>query len=280
MNELVLVVISLIWLFFASYTDFKIREVPDWISYSLIIIGIAFYLIKSLIFNNFIFIIQSLFSLLILYLIGSLMYYLRQWGGGDVKLLSAIGALFPVYPEELLKYFNPNLNLSFILILILNIIIFGVLYSIIYSFYLVIKNKNKIKFNFKVKKIYLISSILFLILTFLIKDLILKLLILLLALLILIYPYIKNFVSLIEKNIMIKRIPLNKLTEGDWVIENIYYKRKLIYNKNNPGVTNSDIKLFEKVNVKNLLIKEGLPFIPSFLIALLISLILGNLLRI
>ena len=77
---------------------------------------------------------------------------------------------------------------------------------------------------------------------------------------------------------MIKRILINKLTEGDWIIENIYYKKRLLYNKNNPGITNDEIKLLKKYSIKTVIIKEGLPFIPSFLIALIISLIFGNLL--
>ncbi|MEK6862951.1 MAG: A24 family peptidase, partial [Nanoarchaeota archaeon] len=199
MIDIVLGVIALIWLGYASIYDFKTKEVPDWISYSLIIIGLAFYLIKSVILKDLVFITQSLFGLLVLFLIGNLMYYTRQWGGGDVKLLSALGALFPVYPKDLLNYFNPNLDLPFLLILILNLIIFGALYSLIYSFYLVIKNKDKIKFNFKIDKIYLIIAILFALISLLLKDLEIKLLTLFLALLILIYPYIKNYISLVEK---------------------------------------------------------------------------------
>mgnify|MGYP001598162531 CR=1 FL=1 len=280
MIDIVLGVIALIWLGYASIYDFKTKEVPDWISYSLIIIGLAFYLIKSVILKDLVFITQSLFGLLVLFLIGNLMYYTRQWGGGDVKLLSALGALFPVYPKDLLNYFNPNLDLPFLLILILNLIIFGALYSLIYSFYLVIKNKDKIKFNFKIDKIYLIIAILFALISLLLKDLEIKLLTLFLALLILIYPYIKNYISLVEKQIMIKKININKLTEGDWIIEDIYYKGKLIYNKNNPGISNNEIRLLKRFKIKNVLVKEGLPFIPGFLISLIVSLIIGNLLRI
>ena len=280
MIDLVLVIISLIWLSYSSYSDFKTHEVDDWISYSLIIIALAFYLIKSFLLNDLSFILQSLFGLLTFYLLGSLMYYLRQWGGGDVKLLGALGALFPVYPRGLLNYFNPNLDLPFLLILILNLIIFGALYSLFYSFCLVVKNEGKIKFDFKIKKVYLYIAFLFLLIALLSNDLILRILISLLALLILIYPYMRNYIKLVEKNLMIKKIRVNKLTEGDWVIENIYYKEKLIYNKNNPGITLENIKLFKKYKIKNVLIKEGLPFIPSFLIALIVSLIFGNLLSI
>ncbi|MEK6834662.1 MAG: prepilin peptidase [Nanoarchaeota archaeon] len=278
MIDIILVIISLIWLIFASLEDIKTREVPDWISYSLITIALAFYLIKSIIFNDVSFIIQSLFGLGVFFFLGNLMYYMRQWGGGDVKLFSCLGALFPLYPRELLNYFNPNLQLPFLLILIINIVIFGALYSLIYGLYLIIKNKNRVKFNFKINKLYAFLALILSLITLFLQDLILRMLILLLAFLILVYPYMKNFIHIIEHKIMTKRISLDKLTEGDWVIKDIYYKGKLIYNKNNPGVTNLDIKLFEKIKLKKVWIKEGIPFIPSFLVALIISLIFGNLL--
>lgn len=278
MIDVILVIISLIWLIFASLEDIKTREVPDWISYSLIAIALAFYLTKSIVLNDISFIIQPLFGLGVFFFLGNLMYYMRQWGGGDVKLFSGLGALFPLYPGELLNYFDPNLQFPFLLILIINIIVFGALYSLIYGFYLIIKNKNRIKFNFKINKLYAVLALILSLTTLLLQDLILRILMLLLAFLILVYPYIKNFIHIIEHKIMTKRISLDKLTEGDWVIENIYHKGKLVYNKSDPGVTNLDIKLFKKIKLKNVLIKEGIPFIPSFLFALIISLIFGNLL--
>ena len=75
MIDLIIVIISLIWLSFASLNDLKTREVPDWISYSLIITALAFYLIKSIVIKDFSFILQSLFALLTLFLLGNLMYY-------------------------------------------------------------------------------------------------------------------------------------------------------------------------------------------------------------
>ena len=100
MIDLFIISIALVWLIFASLQDIKTREVPDWISYSLIIIALAFYSIKSIVMKDFSFIIQSLFGSIFLFLLGNLMYYTRQWGGGDVKLLAALGALFPIYPKE------------------------------------------------------------------------------------------------------------------------------------------------------------------------------------
>ena len=79
---------------------------------------------------------------------------------------------------------------------------------------------------------------------------------------------------------MIKKIPVNKLTEGDWIIKNVYHKGKLIYNKNGPGISNPSISLLKKYKIKSVPVKEGLPFVPSFLLALIFSLIFGNLILI
>ncbi len=269
-------IIALSWLVYASIQDLKTREVPDWLSYSLIIIALVAAILKSILLKNP-FILVSLFSFFLFLALGSLLYYTKQFGGGDVKLLAGLGALIPVYPELLLKYFNPNLDLPFFLILIINIILFGALYSLVYGIYLIIKNKNKIKLkNYKINKIYFIISLALVILQFLFNDILIKLFIIFLALISLITPYLLLFVKIIEKNILIKKIPLAKLTEGDWIVNNIYHKGKLIYNKNSPGITNAQILLFKKLKFKYVTIKEGLPFIPSFLLALIASLIFGN----
>ena len=76
---------------------------------------------------------------------------------------------------------------------------------------------------------------------------------------------------------MNKTIPLSKVTEGDWLTENVYKNKKLILSKNLPGLTLQDIKRLKSLKIKQVKIKYGMPFIPSFLIAFIISLIIGSL---
>lgn len=283
MYEIFLLTIALIWLIFASISDIKTHEVPDWLSYSLIAIGLANSLLNSLIFYEIKFLSYSLFAFGSFFLFSLLLYYTKQWGGGDVKLLAALVALFPIYPEELLNYLNPNLDLPFILILILNIIIFGALYSIIYGTYLIKKNKvNLIKEikNYKLDKIYILTPLIILAISFLIQDLILKLLLLSLGIIILITPLLLIYVKIIESKCMLKKIKIDELTEGDWITKSIYYKGKLVYNKNSPGVVKEQILLFKKIRIKNVIIKEGIPFVPVFLISFIIAIIFGNLIKI
>ena len=140
--ELILVIIALIWLIFATYFDIKTQEIPDWLTYSLIIIAIVLKLLHSLATNEWNFFYYGLLGGLIFFAIGSLMYYTKQWGGGDTKLLAGLGIAFTSYPRFLLNYLNPNLNFPFLFTLFINILIAGALYGIIWTFVLAIKNKK------------------------------------------------------------------------------------------------------------------------------------------
>ena len=75
---------------------------------------------------------------------------------------------------------------------------------------------------------------------------------------------------------MYKYIDINKLTEGDWAARDVKYKGKIICKKDSYGLTKLEINLLKKHKFKKILIKEGIPFVPSFLIGFLISIIWGN----
>ena len=62
------------------------------------------------------------------------------------------------------------------------------------------------------------------------------------------------------------------------ISEDVIVKGKLICSKKDLELTKKQIQNLKKNKIKRLLVKEGIPFVPSFLIGLLISLIWGNLL--
>lgn len=283
--DVFLILITIIWVIFASITDLKKREVPDWLSYSLIIIGIIFSLINSIIKSNFFLLIKPLIGFITFFIIGNLMYYSKQWGGGDAKLLMSFGIIFASYPEFLLNYFGPNLELPFTLILLINIIVIGALYGIIWSIYLSINNKQKFlkEFKFLLEKnkkgryIITISTILLIILSlFLEREL--RLFTISLASLLFVFFYTSLFIRSVENSCMFKKLEVEKLTEGDWVTEKVIIDGKLIYSPRNIGVTKEDIISLNKLKsrIKYVTIKEGIPFVPSFLIAIIVSLIFGS----
>jgi len=147
-----IIIISLIAVVFAVITDIKSREVPNWISFTLIAIGIFSKLIYSIINSDFSYIVYGIIGLLIGTFIGFIMYYTKQWGGGDAKLLIGLTTIFISY--EGITLFNSNINIPFLFILITNIIIFGGLYGMIYGLFLAIKNLDKFKEEWRKNKLF------------------------------------------------------------------------------------------------------------------------------
>jgi len=275
MFDLILVIIVVLALFISSIIDFKTREIPDKLSIGLIVAAVILKVLHAYEISNFSILISSFIGFLIFLGISLIMYYTRQWGGGDAKLFMAIGIALPYYPEEL-TIFNPNLDVNFLFIIAFNVLIFGFLYGIGYMAYLMFKNKNKLsKLRLKVRKLYFLLPLSIVILS-LFFQYELRLLLLILAFLVLIYPYLFGVIKFVEKEIMTYKLKVNKLTEGDWILNDIFYKGKKIYSRKSPGVTKEQIKLFIKYKMKEVLIREGIPFVPAIFLAVVFSLIFGN----
>ena len=80
---------------------------------------------------------------------------------------------------------------------------------------------------------------------------------------------------------MLKYVKPQQLTEGDWIAKDIKIDGKYITGPKDLGIEkkkiNKLIALYNKRKVKKILIKEGIPFVPSFFVAYVITLIYGNL---
>ena len=287
MLDYILIIIGFLWLIFATITDIKFREVPDWVSYSFVVIGLGTRSIYSILTYDWVFILYGIAGFLLFFLIGNIMYYTKQWGGGDAKLLMGLGAVFGSYPASLLDYFNPNLNIPFILILLINIIIAGGIYGFGLSLFLAIKNWNKFikeikklkkeKINISRRNISFFIVIMAVVISFFISDFRYKFLIYLFSFFIILLNYLFLYLKAIEEVCMYKYVDVNKLTEGDWIVKDVFLRGKKIYKAERLGITKNNIARLKNSGVKKVLVKEGLPFVPAFLIALIISLIFGNL---
>ena len=281
--DILLIIITLITLVIASITDIKTREIPDFLNYSLLIIVFFLKLLESITIKSFTPFLYAVLGFIMYFVIALFMYYTKQWGGGDSKLLMSLGIVFSQYPSFFLSYFNPSMDLPLLLSMFLNILIFGSLYGMLFSAYTAIKNKDKFLAELKkakLKKIryYLILSLAIVVSSLFTHIMILKFFIISISLLITLIPYLLIFIKTIEKSCMIKNIPINNLTEGDWIVNDIYSKNKIVYSKKSLGVTLDQISIIKKLKIKTITIKEGIPFTPAFLIAFIITLIYGNIL--
>jgi len=87
----------------------------------------------------------------------------------------------------------------------------------------------------------------------------------------LVFFYLLIFVNSVEKSCFINKVKIKNLTEGDWLAEDLKIKNKLVLEKKTLEL--EDLwklrKLEGKGKLTEVLIKEGVPFVPSFLLAYL-----------
>ena len=266
MLETIIIVTVLTILAIASYTDLKTREVPDIISYGLIfsVLGIRFIFSFE---EGWMILLSGVIGVVLGYLVAALFYYTHQWGGGDSKLLMGVGAAIGIT--------IPFTQQSFNLLIFLFLLLFtGAIYGLVWMFGLAYKNRSSFSWKFKDRvkragKIHLtswIASALMVIPAISISNL-WPLVIFPLGLF-----YIFMFVTTVEDNFFIKWVNPGKVTEGDWLAEEITVEGKTYVS--NKTVDKKDLgtikRLYKTKKIKSVRIREGIPFIPSFLIAYII----------
>ena len=274
--------LSFVVLFLGSLTDLKTREVPDWLNYGLIISGLGLNLLFSVIYSNPSFIINSILGLTIFFGIAYIMFYAGQWGGGDSKMLMGLGAIIGIDVSFQRQQFLAGF--------FINALFAGALYGLLWSILLAYKNRKKFlkefkstlsrKYVEKAKKYILYSSMLLMIFLFFIKPFYLRVILLSFVFIVLTTFYLWIFVKAIEKSSMHKLVEPSKLTEGDWIVNDVYVNKHYICGPKDLGIAKSQIKklaeLHKRGKIKKILIKEGIPFVPSFLIAFIATFIFGN----
>ena len=83
----------------------------------------------------------------------------------------------------------------------------------------------------------------------------------------------------IENISMYKKKLIKNLKPGDWLASNIIdEKGNSIIKKTAEGLTEKDIEKLKQHNIKTVTIKEGIPFIPPFLIGTILTLLTNKLL--
>ena len=273
------IIIGLIALVIASLFDAKTREVPDWLNYSLIAFAIGSSLILSVYHGYWHIIINSLIGLVIGLFIGLLMFYTGQWGGGDSKLIIGLSALIGFSISDI------GATLPLLIIFLVNILLVGAVYGLIFSFAKALLNfkafKQAAEKKARSKKIVAFRIILLVIsiiafIFFLATKSIEAVMVLTLAIGLFLFFYLWMLVSIVEKTCMIRKANVKDLTEGDWIVGDVVKKKKVILKPVKTGITLKQIALLKKHRIRQVTVKVGIPFVPSFLIAYVLTFALGN----
>ncbi|MBX4196458.1 A24 family peptidase [Candidatus Pacearchaeota archaeon] len=253
--------LALLWILWATIQDLRSREVSNWLNFSLVAFAIAYRAFYSIFTKDFGFFLWGLAGFALFFGLAYAFYYARAFAGGDAKLLMGIGIVLPFASLFDLWY----LSLIFIFLLFF----LGALYSLIYSIYIVWNNRKNFKMFlapqyallvFVLGIALVINGILYAPSFWLKETLSVAGLILCISML---YLYLKAL-----ERCMIKRISPEKLTEGDWLHQDVKVGKHVI-KKSVHGLSWKDIRLLRKFN-KSVLIKEGIPFVPAFFLAFLV----------
>jgi len=246
-----LYVLFFIGILIASIQDIRRREVDNYINFFLLASGLV-YIVFLGIFNDYNLILLGLLAFVVMFLLANLFYYSRIFAGGDAKLMIALSALF-VAASIKLTLINIGIFLVFL-------IISGSVYGILYSVYLVSSHysdfKKDLKKYFWFKYGVAAAVVLFVFSYF-------NLFFLLLAIFAL-FPVLFAVAKSIENVCMIKEISGKELREGDWIAQEVSFKGKKI-KPDWEGLTKKQVLFLSKI--KKIKVKEGLPFVPAFLIA-------------
>lgn len=283
----ILLSVAFIAIAFGAITDLKKREVPDWLNFSLLFFGLSARALYSFLFNDYSIILYGIYGLILYALVAYAMFYAGQWGGGDAKMLIALGAVFGFKFEGLSQLGN-NFALSFLF----NIIIMGAVYGLIYIFYLAITKNWKSKFIttiktkdfIKYRNISIIIAVSYFLTIIAFWSLFEEQAIITYSIfaLLLLFPYVWAFVKAVEDASMYRHVKPSELVEGDWVAKPVKVGKKIVASAKDLGVSKEQIKelvkLYEAKKVKKILVKDGIPFVPAFLLGFIVTIFYGNIL--
>ncbi len=265
-----LIVLGLIWIIGAVLQDLRRREVDNLWNFSLIGFALAYRFAISVSSGDYWFILNGIFGLVIFLFLGNLFYYGRLFAGGDAKLLIALGCILPLSSNWMINF--EIFGLFIVLFLAL-----GSIYALIWAMFLVGLHWRGFRKEFvkqwKIYKKMFLIAIIFVICWTIFLFLVSKTELILVGLVILLFPVLFTFAKAVEESCMIKKTKPNKVTEGDWLYRDITVSGKKI-KANWEGVSKSELKWIKKHGKKDIFVKQGIPFTPSFLFAFIGLLIL------
>ncbi|MBT3262146.1 prepilin peptidase [Candidatus Woesearchaeota archaeon] len=260
-------IIAVIVLTIATYTDIKEREVSDWLSWGFVIFALVLRGVMSITQNSYLPILKGLVGFGLFFGVGYLLYRLNQWGGADAKILGGLGALFGIWIVG-----------GFMINFVVNLLLVGAAYGLIYGLILVWKNRAQVKLvKLKYTKLLTFTVLILIIIgMFFLPDVQLKIMFLILILLVYAMPYAMVVLTALQTQVLKKWVSPSVLTEGDWISKDVIVKGKVICARKDNGVSLAQIRKLKRLKVKKVLVMEGIPFLPSFLIAFILTWLGGN----
>jgi Flp pilus assembly protein protease CpaA len=302
MIDLILIFVGLFGLIIGTITDFQKREVADWVNYGLLFAGLGIRLIFSIISGDYWFFLIAAIFAVVAYGLGLFMFYTGQWGGGDSKMIIGLAALFATYNTAVLSFAHPilpdflqnlfnwnfNYNLSFYFHFLINSLLVGGIYGVIWTIFLILKHAKNFRKEFSRRfmdyRLYFIIATSLALIGVIISyfsSVIISILLIAMSLMILVLPWLLALTKSVESACMITLMKIKDLTEGEWIVKDVVINKKRICGPADLGISKEQIEILRDLQKKGKIdavqVKIGIPFVPAFLIAFIVTIIMGNL---
>ncbi|VVB75230.1 Uncharacterised protein [Candidatus Tiddalikarchaeum anstoanum] len=273
MIETFLLISVAVYLIISSINDIRFRFVHDYTTYSF---GVLFILLRILLIfetNDAANFLNLLFFAVPVLIVSLVLYKIGWWGGGDAKMITALAIAIPfLSTDAIVPFSTTGLKIPFFFNFITNTLIGGLLFGLIYSFILAVKKRKEI--NKVLTPVDLVIVILLfgtsIVLFFF--DKLYKIFSLILFFIPISYLVrkVENIIQTVDKSV-------KSLEPGDWIFNDIKVG-KITVKKTPTGLSKDDIKILQKSKLKTIKIRDGIPFVPSFLIGLILAVFYGNVL--
>lgn len=260
----------------AAYWDIRTTEFPDWLPYSIIAASLGIRAVMSLISGELSYIINSVMIGIVFFGFGMGLYYAKQWGDGDAWLLGSLGFAFP--DAAGFAYLS---IIPFPAAMLFNFFFIAFFYLLVYSIGLGLRSPSvSRKFIGEIRgelrrMIYItggftLACVVFIFLVSVYFTLPPGILapVALSPLLLFSVMVFMRYGRFVEANLFKRKVAPGKVRVGD-VLSHDKWR----------GLTEEEVKEIRKKG-KPVWIKEGVRFAPVFVITILVTLFVGNMLSI
>ena len=270
---LIQVVITIIFCIIFCFFDIKEGFLPNKLNYIFVAFGFLSNLALTIITGNVKFIVFSIISYSITYLITLMLWQLNVWGGGDVKLFASIASVIPFGVDNPFFKISPLLSFyPFSFTVMVNSILVSFPFLLALLIYLIIKNdvfdENMELFkgflSYKGIKILIDSSFNRHINIRDLKE----------GMMINNFYFDNEYVKELIENNTKTNLKVFKSNDG----KSKYYFKTLTAG----GITNKDMYLLKIMNAQQIIssqisVKMGFPYVPAILVGLIIAIVYGDL---
>jgi len=271
MFELIRVAIALVGSIACGIWDLKTTNVPDSVCAVMIAAGLLFFGVEGWMTGDWTGLMMSLIAGGLFAAFGLGMYLTGQWGGGDGELLAAIGILLPMWPFAAKSIFS--LPIAFFV----NVFFVAAIYTIAYAALYARKKpkllsaiRRDVKADGRVFAPLAVGAVVAVAVLWTMSG---AAWLFLLPIAIVGLPILYRLLKNVEDGFY-ERIPTSKLKPDDMLGEDI--PRLGLSKRHIRGLTVAEVKKIKKLK-SFVVIRDGVRFTPSLAIALVITLLIGDL---